>query len=204
MTAIAAAMMTFLATTAVAKEGNLGVSATITPAGGCIPQVRDVDFGVVRVDEVPPAEGGWLPEPRATSLRVVCSVATKFAVRFTDLKADSVPFDDASYFGLGEQADGHKLGGYTLRIYPSWIKMPARYVTTGYVDADFWSEPVRTVVDVGEDRLYGFAITPMAVGPDALIAVEMPLVLSARIAPGFDTTQDVALQGEALIELVLL
>jgi hypothetical protein len=203
MTALAAAMMTLVATTATANEGNLAVSATITPAGGCVPSVQDdVDFGVVHPTD-PEYGTGFNLDTKTVPLGVVCSPATRFAIRFTDLKADSVAFPGTQFFGLGTQADGHKIGGYALDIEGERPD-PARFVMSRRDDIGIWEQPTVASARVHQNAIYGFANSSQAVEPDALTAIDLTLKISGRVASGLDKTEDVALQGEATIELVLL
>jgi hypothetical protein len=202
MTALAAAMMTFVATTSVAQQANLAVRATITPAGGCVPQVQDVDFGVITGEVLP---GGNIAVQKRTSLRVVCSVATKFAFRITDL-TDSATLSGPQYFGLGKQADGHKLGQYIILTLGDELVGQSLLMMSRLDGNDAWGTPYSQSSSVRQDTLYGLTNGYLgAYEPDPFTVVDVPLELRATIyGDGLDLTQDTPIQGEATIELVFL
>jgi len=213
-TLLAAAVVAVVMPSAFAASSvDLTVSGTIVPSA-CTPTLSaaDVSFGKISaadlaLDKPTAFLGGKL----LSTLNVNCDAATLYGLRGIDNRAATV--GNTWYmtpYGLGMTSGGEKLGAHYLEVMPlrSTIDAKPAFVTVGNAAGTTWTASAtgeKGLRNYGE--LLGFTDTAgVTSGPipikDAQYGLQHYLVFAP--ANGLTLTDEVALDGSAVIEVVYL
>jgi hypothetical protein len=206
---LAAAMPSAFAASSV----DLTVSGTIVPSA-CTPTLSapNVNFGKISAaDLLQEGPTAFLGGRLQSTLNVNCDAPTLYVLRGIDNRKATVGNDwYLTPYGLGMTAKGEKLGAHYLEIFPvrSTIDGKPAFVTVGNAAGTTWtaSAPAeKGLRNYGE--LLGFTDTAgVTSGPipikDGTYGLQHYLVFAP--ASGLTLTDEVALDGSAVIEVVYL
>jgi type 1 fimbria pilin len=205
---ISVALLTPLAAGA-ADTANLQVTGSITPAV-CVVGVigsPEVSLGTIKLSEFKPGEDLVLPEKTA-SLKIDClHGAAQFRLKATDANG-SFPGSTIDQYGLGfnEQGGGTaKSNGYFTLSIDAAALASSKYVlrSTDQGAGKTWGTPATGLVtfDHGGEA-FAFADTEAATAPGSLPSLIVPLKIAAVLAKDPVVGEEVALSGQATIEIL--
>jgi len=191
-----------------ANTASLQVTGTITPAVCDVSVVgsSDVSLGTINLSQFTPGEDLHLEEKPA-SLKIDCqNGAAQFRLKATDgTNLGTSTAGPANYsLGRNEQGDQNKPNGYfTLSIDAASI-VASKFVlkSTDQGAGAAWSAPVTGTVPFDHDgEAFAFADTQAATEPAKLTTLTVPLKIAAVLAKDPVVDEEVALAGQATIEI---
>jgi len=195
---MAASVGLTLSASAIAQPtANLTVTGKIAPAacsltlsGGGV-----LDFGKVSTS---PLDSTWLPN-KTVNLKVACGADTRFALKTIDNRKASNPIVSINSYGLG-----NKISYYTLHIEGNQqgdgkpvVQLFSKNNGSSWATATSGTTPFRN------DGIAGFA-RPGGTTAESFQNLALELIVTPRIFPTKNLTDDIFLDGSATIELVYL
>jgi hypothetical protein len=195
----------------VGQQRRLQVQGTYAPAA-CRPTLSSagqVDFGRIGLNELNRDKPTLLG--RQTSLNVECDAATRFAVRAVDNRmgtaSDALPLPAASLFGIGRNATGQPLGGFSIRLGTAVER-------NGNTASTLRGDPAAQLWRPDPDQLLRHDATITAwqssqsagLAPEAWTALAIPLTIDLYLRPTrqLDVGQETAIDGSATLEIIYL
>jgi len=191
-----------------ANTASLQVIGTITPAVCDVSMVgsSDVSLGTINLSQFKPGEDLHLEE-KSASLKIDCqNGAAQFRLKATDGNNVGVSAEGPANYSLGrnEQGGNNKPNGYfTLSIDAASIAT-SKFVlkSTDQGAGAAWNVPVTGTVPFDHDgEAFAFADTQAATEPAKLTTLTVPLKIAAVLAKDPVVEEEVALAGQATIEI---
>lgn len=192
-----------------ADTANLKVTGTISPASCSVSLggASEVKLDPVKLTDFTPGQDLRLPEKTA-SLTITCEgAAAKFRLKASDANNVGVTEEGASHYSLGrnEQGGKNRANGYfALSIdAASMASNPFVLKSTDSGAGQAWQQAGSGAVPFDHDgEAFAFAATAGATEPAALASLTVPLKINAVLAKDPVVTEEVALTGQATIEIL--
>jgi type 1 fimbria pilin len=189
---------------------SLKVTGTISPASCSVSLVgvpqEGVQLDAIKLADFKPGQDLPLAEKKA-SLTIDCQgAAAQFSLKATDAQAGlgtSTPA--ASHYSLGFNEQGKKPNGYFTLSIDAASMADNKYVlksTDGGL-GEAWAPPTTGVVAFDHDgEAFAFAANGAATEPASLATLTVPLTINAVLAKDPVVNEEVALAGQATIEIL--
>ncbi len=204
--ALAIASSAAIAPSAFAQSADLSVTGRIFP-GACVVDLDNggvADLGSIRLDSLDP-DGTTTLDPINMNMNVSCESGVRFAFEGVDNAGDSSTV--AAQYGLGLTAAEEKIGSARLGMANVIIDGESSHAMTSDDGGATWQIMLLpSGIQIGKTNLLGFNTERVDTGPSAIKDMQAILQVEATIAPtsGLTVTEDVAINGNATINLVYL
>lgn len=194
-----------------ASTVELTVTGLITPMA-CTPVLSSdgrVDFGKISQKDLNQATGTRLPLKYLT-LTVSCNAAGRYALRMRDNRDGTAHVNSETYYGLGLDKSGNKIGVYSVSFDPKQTvvdDLPQVYGTESTTGGVAWRTSNTNPIDIGSRSLLGFTdVVGSTAGPSAIQNLSSTLKLEAVInaKQNLDLSTDTSMDGSATLEVVYL
>jgi hypothetical protein len=207
LTGISVALLTPLAAAA-ADTANLQVTGSISPAvcGVSIVGSSDVSLGTINLGDFTPGEDYPL-EVKTAALNIDCqNGAAQFRLKAVDGVNQGVSTDGAANYSLGrnEQGGQNKPNGYFTLSIDAAAMASHKFVlkSTDQGAGKAWGAAVTGDIPFDHDgEAFAFADAQAATEPATLTSLTVPLKIAAVLAKDPIVGEEVALAGQATIEI---
>jgi len=191
-----------------ANTASLQVTGTITPAVCDVSMVgsSDVSLGDINLSQFKSGEDLQLEE-KSASLKIDCqNAAAQFRLKAIDGTNQGVSTEGPAHYSLGrnEQGRSNKPNGYFKLSIDAASMATSKFVlkSTDQGAGKAWQTPVTGVVPFDHDgEAFAFADTQTATEPAKLTTLTVPLKIAAVLAKDPVVDEEVALAGQATIEI---
>lgn len=191
-----------------ADTANLQVTGSISPAvcGVSIVGSSAVSLGAVKLSDFKPGED--LPlEVKTAALNIDCqNGAAQFRLKAVDGVNQGVSTEGAAHYSLGrnEQGGKNKPNGYFTLSIDATNMASSKFVlkSSDQGAGKAWGTPVTGEVPFDHDgEAFAFAESQAATEPAKLTSLTVPLKIAAVLARDPVVGEEVALAGQATIEI---
>jgi len=194
-----------------ATDHPLTITAGIVPIA-CTPTVGSngaVNLGRIPSQRLDPEQVTVLT-PHTLSLQVACDAPARFALRVQDDRQGSAIHEGDTYFGLGHDSGGHRIGSFRLGVDSEAFHadhQASLLLTTSGVNTTTWAPSRHGQAWLGGRELVGFTHGEGDTsGPDAIQNLQGTLALQATLAPAqdLDLRSEVEIDGHVTLEIIYL
>lgn len=190
------------------NTASLQVTGSITPAVCDVSMVgsSDVSLGTINLSQFKPGEDLRLEEKTA-SLKIDCQhAAAQFRLKATDGTGMGVSTSGPANYSLGQNEQGghNKPNGYFTLSIDAASMGTSRFVlkSTDQGAGKLWASAVTGTVPFDHDgEAFAFADAQAATEPAKLKTLTVPLKIAAVLAKDPVIDEEVALAGQATIEI---
>ncbi|WP_367345913.1 DUF1120 domain-containing protein [Stenotrophomonas bentonitica] len=204
--ALAIASSAAIAPSAFAQSADLSINGRIFP-GACVVDLDGggvADLGNIRLDSLN-TDASTPLDAVNMNMNVSCESAVRFAFTGVDNAGDSAT--NANEYGLGLTAAEEKIGSARLGMADVIIDGASSHALTSSDGGATWTIVLLpNGIHVPKGGLMGFNTERVSTGPSAIKDMQATLQVQPTIAPtsGLTVTEDVAINGNATINLVYL
>jgi type 1 fimbria pilin len=192
-----------------ADSASLQVTGSISPAVCSVSMVgsSEVSLGTINLSDFTPGEDLQLEEKTA-SLKIDCqNGAAQFRLKATDGVNQGTSTVGPANYSLGRNAQGgkNKANGYFTLSIDAATMASNKFVlkSTDQGAGQAWGTPATGAVPFDHDgEAFAFADTQAATEPAKLTSLTVPLKIAAVLAKDPIVGEEVALAGQATIEIL--
>ncbi|WP_130903523.1 MULTISPECIES: hypothetical protein [unclassified Pseudomonas] len=202
-------------TAAAATSVDLAVQGTVSPPSCSIALSGNLNIvlGTIPSGALNQTVSTSLADVPAGDLKIGCAGPTLVGLSAVDNVHPTTYFpvaQDAKYFGLGTDSDGHNVGNYQIYLDNPSIDSAQGYMTMSSNSGSTWFSVSgannATLVRASPTTISSWSKVAAGSPPSLLTTVSVPMVIRPMIAPknSINTTVQIELSGSATLELLYL